>query len=428
MELKYEYVFTLAFLVLSMILLCNLNGFVYLITGIRAPFSPLILLICFVMLYVGLFLGSIKLNSTELILIIGFYVSYLFLGWTTYVWNPDYLHSSTSLTALFRSYLSSIIIISTFFVGVKYLIPRWNLELLLKVFFFFSLISVSFTALAPVIGLASIYSYAGEGILRSDREFGIFANPNEAGAFSCYFICLLLASYSIIKKSAWVFLALLPLAFYTILISFSRASIAIGLVLVIFYMIFNVRFIFNKSKFNLSKSAFFVVLFLMVFSYAAKKSIDYFQSLSYAQQKRLLQITELLSGEINSNTTSERSEIYAYAWEQIKLRPIFGYGLGTYHKIKDGPFPKAMGAHNTHLMIFAESGVLPIALFTFTYFVLGVRGWMHPIPGIGFLICSVTLVYFFNVAGAGHNALDDRTSNALVGSCIALLSLRKKTE
>ena len=86
----------------------------------------------------------------------------------------------------------------------------------------------------------------------------------------------------------------------------------------------------------------------------------------------------------------------------------------NYREVKDGlqtrPARRQVG-----LLFFAS-----FALLTW-------KGWVHPNQAIGFLILGVVAVFFINIAGAGHNALNNRTSNVLIGVACALAQYRPKS-
>lgn len=414
------------FMIMSTIVFCNLNGFVYLVFGISAPFSPLLLLLSFAMLYLGAIKGQIKIDSFLLKLILLFYILYIFLGICSYLFNPDFVTYDTSPLGLIRSYLASLLIILSFYIGAKNLILKGKTEFLLKLVLVLTLLSAAFVALSPIIGLTDIYAFATQVTTNKDRPTGLFGNPNEAGAFGVYFLVIVLGAYSYFEKHYLFILALVPLAFYVTFMSFSRASMVLSVFVLLVYLLYNFRFV-RRIKFGNSRKPMIFSIFVFLASIVvAQQAYSYFETLSHGQQTRILLTFKLFSGQVDKSTTSDRSEVYAFAWQEIKKRPFIGHGIGAFHRLKYLPTDTKKGAHNTHLMIFGESGIIPFLLFVLTFAILVYFGWVHDFPSLGFIIIGVCMVFFLNVSGSGHNALDDRTSNALVAIAIALSQVKKQ--
>lgn len=416
-----------SFILLCIILFCNLNGVIYLIFKIRAPFSPLILVLSLIIIYIGIFKQQISLRSHLLLIIISFYVLYIFIGICSYLLDYTYVHGSTSVPILLRSYVSSIVIIAAFYIGAKSFALRKEIPLLLQLLFGTTLISILFAAFSPLVGLTDVKVAAAVTQVNTERESGLFGNPNEAGAFGLYFMIICLVAYGYLKKGGILFISSFLLGLYVVFSSFSRTSLMLSLLVIFVYVIYNLKYFFRLRLSN-SRKPFIMGSFLIIGAIVVSQQFFvYVQSLTHSQRGRLLQTFQLFSGEINERTTSERSALFVFAWEEIKRRPLIGYGLGSFHKMKHFPGPRKMGVHNTHLLIFGESGIIPIFLFCLFFLLLGISGWTHYHPSLGFLIIGVCLTFFLNVAGSGHNALDDRTSNALLGIAIVLSQIKKTT-
>ena len=414
------------FIIMSTIVFCNLNGFVYLVLGIRAPFSPLLLVLSFAILYLGAIKGKIKLDAFLLKLILLFYILYVFIGVCSYLFNPDFVMRDTSPLGLIRSYLASLLIIVSFYIGSKNLILKGKTDFLIRMILSLTLFSALFVALSPIIGLTDIYAYATDVTTNKDRPTGLFGNPNEAGAFGVYFLVIVLGSYSYFKKHTLLILFLIPLAFYVTFISFSRASMVLSILILLMYIIYNLRFV-NRLRLSNSRKPFILTALILIGSIiVTQQFFSYIQTLSHGQRTRLMLTFELFSGRVDEQTTSDRSKVYSFAWNEIKNRPIIGHGIGAFHRLKYLPQDTKMGAHNTHLLIFGESGIIPIILFFLVFGLLAYAGWNHAFPSLGFIIVGVCMVYFINVSGTGHNGLDDRSSNALVAVSIALSQIKKR--
>jgi O-antigen ligase len=390
--------------------------------GKSAPLSPLILVFSLVLIGISILKFNKKTFSLPLLLLILFYFSYLYIGIISYINNPELKHPRTSNIELIRSYHTSIIIIVAFYLGAINAVQKSGEFKLIRRIFFLSLIPAFIITFAAQFDLKSFYNFASTVTLNSDRESGLFGDPNEAGLFGLYFLVIILSLINIAKKY-WVFLiGLIPLAYYIIFSSFSRASIIMSFVVLICFILYNFKFIGRLDRSNSLKLATFIAVFITLIVVGISKYNNFIDNLSHGQKTRLLQTVQIFEGKINKKTTSYRSFLYAYSWDKIKSRPAFGYGLGSFHRIK--ALPKPMGTHNTHLLIWAESGIFPLLLFCLAYAIIGYLGLINPNAGIGFLTFGIVLIYFFNFAGTLHNALDDRISNALIGIVLALAQFR----
>jgi len=287
-------------------------------------------------------------------------------------------------------------------------------------------ISAIFVTMGPTLGLKSAYGFATKVTIDPDRQTGLFANPNEAGAFGSYLLVILLSGFVFFKRKGWICLVLVPMALSVVFLSYSKAAMVVAVLVLLTFVLYSLRFSQEFRGWNFLKPIVFGVASMIVLSIAFRQFFTYIGDLSYNQRTRLMNTFQLASGDINKNTTSERLEIFNHVFRKIKKRPVFGYGLGVFHRIKDLPGGNTMGAHNTHLVILGEAGVFPLIIFYLFFIMLGVIGLKHPHPPIGFLIIGICIVFFLGVAGSSHNAIDDRTSNALLGIAVALSQIKKR--
>lgn len=415
------------FSVLAVLFLCNINGVIYLIFGVEAPLSPIILGVAGIIIATSLFQLQLRMSSISLNLLLVFFVVYLSFGSVIVLYDLSYLTQDFSIYELFRHYVPSTLVILSAYFGTRVYLLTGTLDRLLRLLIVLSVITASFTVLAPYIGLTEAYSFARYAVKQGERQVGLFANPNEAGAFGTYLLVLLLAGYGYFKRYSWVCLALIPLALYSVFLSFSKASLIFSVLILVVYVVFNVKNFFAFKAVQPAKSLVFTTILVSGIIFVVSNFLTYTESLSLAQRTRLFQTFSLLSGDFNEKTTSERSYLYDYAFEEIKQRPLTGYGLGTYHRINFRGLYKSIGVHNTHLMIIGETGILIYLIFFMAHLSLGWKGWVHVQPALGFLIVGIVLVYFINISGAGHNGLYNRPSNVFIGIACALSQYRPKT-
>ncbi len=425
MKVTLDKILLLSFLSICIIFLCNLNGVLYLTIGLRAPFSPIILVLSIIIIGISLFIKQYKIKGWVLILYLVFYILYLYLGLVVLLFDDSLLHPKVSILEILRTYLSSIIIILAAYFVTLFFISKNNISGLLRILLFTSLVSILVAAISPFIGLTDFYSFASGGIVNNERVSGLFGNPNETGAFAIYFLTIVLTCYSYFRKWTIWLLPLVGLAYYVSFMSFSRAALILINLIFLLYIIMHLKRI-NKFRLNhVPKTVVFLVIVLFSAAFGSSKFYNYISNLSHSQKTRIFQTFQLVGGKIDKSTTSHRSEVYSYVLKQIESSPFLGYGLGTFHRIMNLPGANKLGTHNTHILIWAESGILPLLLFTLALFILGLRAWHYPNPSIGFFVAAIVITYFVNVSGTGHNGLDDRISNLLIGISIALLMKRK---
>ena len=376
-------------------------------------------MLCVLSLYIGAIRSRIPL-PTLLKIIIAFYFSYLFIGISKYLWQPEYKAFAVSIPKLLRAYLSSLIVILGTFYSSYQLIRDKGVGFLILIIFSVFFISASFIDLSPRIGLSSSFIIVTENERLGERSRGLFANPNEAGTFALYFVTIALVAFSYFKRYWVFFLAAVYFGIYLVFLSFSRASILVAFILILVFCVYQISRVRDFRIAYLGKTLIFSAVLLVGLIYSVSNFGETFESLSYSQRTRIVEAVQLLDGKVTRKTTSNREKLLRVTWEKIRRKPIFGYGIGTFHRLKDKIYGKQYGTHNTHLMIWGESGILPLLCFCFFVAMTIWAGLRHPINGIGFLFIGVSLVYFINVAGASHNALDERVSNVLIGIIGAL--------
>ncbi len=368
----------------------------------------------------GWFIEKIKIDKWWIITIILFYIMYLSIAFGSYLWDNSQVHNRTSLITLFRSYFSSILIILAYYFGVTVYLKEKSNDFIIKYIFPFFLFTTVFVVIGPFIGLHKIFEYghAFEG----ERSTGFFKNPNEAGAFANLSLVVFLSGLVAFKRKLWI-LPLIGLSIYGALSSFSKAAFFLS-VFLIFIFLFKAVISFRSNDL---KTNAFIFTFLTIIFFSIQYTIFNFEhivsNLTGGQQKRVIATYELLQGKITKENTSDRTMLYNYGWELIKGKPVFGNGFGSFHRFNGEKLQ--LGVHNSFLMIWGEAGLFTILLFILYFVHLGFQGFTYPDVAVGFFILGFVIVYLLNICGTSHNALDDRSSNALLGMIIALLTKSK---
>ena len=102
---------------LSIIIFCNLNGVANMIFGLDAPFSLVILWLSLSIIYLGIVKFKVSLKNRLLSKVVYFFLAYLSLASLSLLFDSSNLHEKTSLLLMFRTYLSSIIVILAYYIG-----------------------------------------------------------------------------------------------------------------------------------------------------------------------------------------------------------------------------------------------------------------------------------------------------------------------
>lgn len=418
---KKDFLIKVSFIALSVIVFCNMNAMLAMIFGVKSILTPIIMLLTLVLIFRSIFYNTSMRSHLILNYTVLFILAYIFIAFFSIVVFPENLHPNSSLIKLFRNYFSSILVISGFYFGCIYVLDKLGIGMLLKMLLILFVFTCCFTSFLAVKSAGELLSEAGSG-LESERHAGLFGNPNEAGNFGAFCLVIVLASSLYFKKNKLFIFLLSSLAFYSIFVSFSKAAILVGVLVIVFFILFNLKNIFsigktNRKLFALALSAFMVSCVLIVFNWN-----NIFNSFSQGQQKRALSFFLLIQGEVSKKTTSDRTIVFAQGWELIKKSPVIGNGFGSFHRFAKGELK--LGVHNTFLLLQGEGGILILALYFGLLMLLFYYGIKIRNHGIRFLVLGFTLVFFISVSGAGHNAMYDRVANGLLGICIALIAKR----
>ena len=420
-KVKPESVAIYPFLLLSLLIFCNLNGILFSIFKISALGSPLILLSSLSIIS----LVSVKPGDFNwaFITFISFLLMFLITGWISGLVNFDnsFFSFSSALKGT-RELITAMIIITTY-----YIFGNWfgkknhpdQLIVLVFVFFFITLLAGIFE---NVLGLRD---YMSVGVGDSERSLGFFGNPNETGYQAN--LTMMLSFYLYLRKRIRILslLLLLSLSFYGAVLSFSKSAILSSIILIILISVFQLFRAFSRNRIKRFESWKFIILFsLILFLGIRFIIIPFVKDLAPGQLKRVEVMTDLIvKGEFDNKTTSNRAGIFKDAVDLIKLRPVLGYGLNAFSK--GGMFKSSPkhGVHNMFLKIAGESGIIMLLFFLFTliYFI-----WISifKIKGPeGFLLFSFIILFSLYSFGS-HNSFGDKFSIGLFG---VILSISYKT-
>lgn len=254
--------------------------------------------------------------------------------------------------------------------------------------------------------LYAIYKVAP---LALDRNSGFFGNPNEAGIVAAIEFAILLA----LPYRSKIFQAVaVALVLGAVVLTFSKSSLIALIIVAALHAI-------RMRRFATIISSCVAVAFLLVFAddIASQQTVE----LTPSQRVRLQQVVKIFSGQIDADTTTGRSELWAYGLSRAIENFPFGDGLGSFHFLQGQKLENDVwqGVHNTFLMFLGESGPLPMVLLVFFTLYLVSAGIRHGFTGIEIGYIAILLLDMM----ATHHALSLRFHNALLGLVIGTLSI-----
>jgi len=400
------------------IVFSNLNGIASILFNITAAFSIFILAFCLVIIY---YLYDYKkitfphyaFNAT-IILFLGIgAISWLFFS---YYIDPNI--NKTSFYKIFRKTFPSLILTYAVY---KYLIYANDRGKLTNVLYFitFSLLFVSL-----IIPVNSIFDFIDISFSKGgkSRGSGFFVDPNIAGVHSNLTLCFVLFFIINSKRFSLLFLGFVPLALYSAFLTFSKAAIIGGILIVLIFFLLNLLNITRMLRARRRRfgKAFVIIIIGLI---AAMPSImKYASELNHSQLRRLEQVGKLATGQFDKETTTDRSALWQEAVDLIATKPITGYGLTSFHYLPKG----RLGTHNTFLLVWGEAGVFAFAALLIFIFSVYYRAifWVRD-PSYRFLIITVFFTISVQFYMSGHTGLSNSEACSMIGVIFALLKTQQ---
>lgn len=417
---KIDYINVASYILIA-IIFANLNGILSTMFGITAGLSPIILL-CSLAISIPLFLKNYEKETLFLWAFVGFQFMYCYISSISYFLNEDNIfknNDNNGYLLVLKGYISTIIIIFTFYKLTTVAILSGKFANLIKRIFFFFLVGLAFIVLMPLLGIESI------GIDK-DRSGGLFESPNVAASFTLYATCFTL--FFAARKQKWAFLNLILVPFlgYAAFLTFSKAAMITFPLLIFMFL----GFLIVKSKYikkqNYPTIGTIILVVAGIIIYVISNFQSIYESLDYSQVLRIQKTLALLSGEVNENTTSERSGLFRIGFQLISERPILGNGMTSFHYFNIPLNGHNVGVHNTFLMVFGEAGVFVFLFYIIIFVASVIRALRLRSLSLSFLFVSLSFVYFLNMGGASHNGLDDRITNCWTGIMLGVFAFEKK--
>lgn len=375
----------------------NLNGLAFMMFGVSQALSPILFAGS---LYLVFATGRISARDPVLVSFAVFIFLYLSIGSVSA--SPQHAPIAYALT-----YGSSLLIVFGLSAFVSSRMDASEIQYLLRFTKF-----VLLTASLSVIASGKLNALYINRLSSMDRPGGFFGNANEAGIAAVAALALVLAHPS---RHRILNIAGIMIASSAILLSFSKSSLLIALVIPVLVVLLrpNVARIVAVAA-GIAGVWFFIEVFVQSSDLGVAGS-----QFGGSQKARLEEFLDILSGNINEENTTGRTHLWAIAIDRIEQSLLFGHGLGSFHHMIGGvTFDGVwMGAHNVYLMAWGEAGLLAFVALTISmllYLFHAVRPGAHIFPILYFTILQFDMM-------AAHNVLGLRFHNVLLGLCMGLM-------
>lgn len=376
---------------------CSINSFSYMMTGIPMLGSALMLLLI-VILYLVWKGPQNTLGIIHGCLILLFVIIASLFGAV----NGEQLHWS-----VYRGPIGSILIVScvaTVFAGLS---DEAKGRIFICITWMFIAVSISIL-LSPY--LYSLYKVPPPDVRRFT---GVYMNPNESAMLASLGLGFCL--YYFFKLGRYTYLIFACLCGLAIVLTFSKAGIIAGIVVAIT----GLRHSFWARHF---RRGLLTILVVVVFSFSAYLSVA--PKLDLQQAERIFIVGRLIAGDINEDTTTQRTRIWAEAVRKISENHwLVGEGLGAMGRVEDGirTENRWMGVHNYWLMLLGDGGLLPFTLLILFYVFLARQStrqneWKE-------LALIYWLVFFIDTMGT-HGILELRYHACLIGVMCGLVRIK----
>ena len=397
------------FFVLLFLLISDLNGSLSIVFNTKGILSELILFFTII-----LFIKSINITTPltkRSIYFISFFVFFI-----TYCILIYYLLGNGWGQPFdrVRSLTPSLILVFTISKWFLYFIKRGEFDKVLKT------ISISLV----INSLFIIYSFITGDVLieeNTDRVSGLIASVNQAGATAV--LTQVFTAYYIFSNKLKFLYRFLFLIFYFVsilaaLLTFSKAAMLGTLIVFILF----IRDIFSRDISHLKTSRQMKIpLILLLFLSSIYISNYFILKLNTEQLKRFELFGEFLTGRIDEQTTTNRSEIAFLVLDKVKDEYYMGTGLDSYHRIEGF----GLGTHNQYLLFLGEIGIFGLILFLLYLIGLGLD--LYKIKGLNIRFLGLGIFCVLVITSSvAHTILFTKTY-VVMFSLLGVLSFYQNT-
>lgn len=251
------------------------------------------------------------------------------------------------------------------------------------------------------------------------RAGGFFANPNEAAMTAVFALAFTLAMPF---RRLDVQVAMLLMATGSVFLTLSKTGMSLVVVLFVWHLVRNLKGPAIAAALICAAAMIAAIQDPRVVLEAIAEQ-QYVEFDSY-QRGRILAVADILGGQINETTTTRRTILWSIATERASQQMLVGEGLGTAHYMVGGLFENGewMGAHNTVLMLWNESGPIPAILFL-AAMAAAVAGCIkYRLWAVGLTCLGVLAADLMGT----HSALATRYDNLMLAIVLGLISSAAK--
>jgi len=415
--MKRSLLLDISFGAIALIIFGNLNGITNLALGVTAAFSWLILACCLIIIY---YLFRHRKLTFPHYAFNTLLVIFFSLGTVMWMFYSHMHYDSSEYYQIFRKTVPAFILAYAVYKYMMYASDRGKLTNALY-FITFTLLLV--TLMIPLVALTNIVPGSFRTLVYGGgRSSGLFGSPNLAGVHANFTLAFVLFFTIYSKRFYLLFLALIPLVFYAGVLTFSKATIIAGGLMLVLFFLYNLAIILKMPRARRRRFSITFLIVILAILAALPTIQQYVSQLEYAQLKRLEQVGSLLQGNFDAESTTARSVLWEEALELISAQPFLGYGLGCFHNLPEN----VLGTHNTYLMIWGEAGIL--GLFTMLVFIVTISYrsffWIRD-PAFRFLALSLILVIVVQMYGASHNGFSNSEVVTMTAVVFALIEAQR---
>ncbi len=321
---------------------------------------------------------------------------------------------------VFRSNVTSLIIILAAALGSHYLFVRHGTRRALWIIAVVCLIQISLMCVGAAVSdtLFTAAAYESKMARIGGRSTGIFGDPNQAG-FAVAAGSAVLFGCLIAGRHTWLIIAGLLGAAAFVMMTFSRSSI------VTFALLLMVQF--SISPILKRKSLLLAVpLILAGIVWMVSGGFEKLGDVTADQEARMNSFSEMLHGNFAKETTGSRFLVAANGIRYWLESPLFGHGLGKGQFIEghlaEGGMP---GPHNTFILLLIEGGAP--ALLAFLLFLLVTLKESLKCKEIELRVFALGyLAVFLCGCMTLHTMLSDNNQAAMLGVLVGALAASKQ--
>jgi len=257
----------LCFLGVATIIFSNINGLVYMLLGIIAPFSIFILIGCLILAY---FLFRYKRISFPLFSLNVCLISFVLVGFISWCFLEHLHFKDIGYLRLLRKQLPGILLLYVFYKFTLYQGDKGNLNQILFAVVLMLMVITLTIPFGSLMGLKEMVSYRS-----GSRESGFFANPNMAGAHINYTLALVLFFAVNSRRLFLLFLVGIPITLYAGFVTFSKSTIIVSVFILLLFFAFHIQGFLQlgqKRRFRFGVLIMCIVVFAII---AAPTVVEY---------------------------------------------------------------------------------------------------------------------------------------------------------